>query len=178
LLLTGVEHVRIAPEITRVSPFDFYDYPISHSLLTVLAWATAIAMIYYFLRSYRTGAWIVALCVVSHWVLDWIMHRPDLPLWPGNSPKWGLGLWNSWPLSLTSELAVFGLGVWLYVGGRRTRPGIAFWSFLGFVVVAWIASLVGGVPPSERALAYGGLSVWLLVPWATWADRTRSSQTQ
>ena len=89
-LLLGLEHVRIAPGITKVSPFDFYDYPISHSLLMVVVWSVVLGGLYYAFRQYPRGAWIIALAVLSHWVLDFIVHWPDLPLWPGG-PRAGLG---------------------------------------------------------------------------------------
>jgi len=90
-LLLGLEHVRIAPGITKVSPFDFYDYPISHSLLMVMVWSGVLGGLYYAFRRYPRGVWIIALAVLSHWVLDFIVHRHDLPLWPGG-PRVGLGL--------------------------------------------------------------------------------------
>src|SRR6266404_408716 len=102
-LLLGIEHVRVVPGITKVQPFDFYDYPFSHSLTMALRWALAVGLIYFLVRRYARGAWTLAVLVVSHWVLDFIVHRPDLPLWPGG-PKVGLGLWNSWAASISVEL--------------------------------------------------------------------------
>src|SRR6185369_16382715 len=90
-LLLGIEHVRVAPGITRMTPLDFYDYPISHSLLA-LAVCSAVA----------AGAWAVALGIVSHWFLDVVMHRADMPLWPGG-PRIGIGLWNSWTAGIAVE---------------------------------------------------------------------------
>jgi len=101
-LLVGLEHVRIAPGNTRVTPFDFYDYPISHSLLGAVGWSIAVVLGYLAARHYRREAWIVGLSVLSHWILDWVVHRPDLPLWPGGSGRYGLGLWNSLPITLVS----------------------------------------------------------------------------
>ena len=100
-LLLGFEHVRVVPGITRVQPFEFYDYPFSHSLTMALRWAVAVGLIYYLARRYVRGTWVVTVLVVSHWVLDFVSHRPDLPLWPGG-PKVGLGLWNSWAASITA----------------------------------------------------------------------------
>ena len=92
-LLLGLEHVRIVPGITKVSPFDFYDYPISHSLLTVLGWSILANGVYFIFRRDRRTAVVLGLGVLSHWVLDWVTHRPDLPLWP-RGPDAGLGLWK------------------------------------------------------------------------------------
>ncbi|PYX80357.1 MAG: hypothetical protein DMG70_24045 [Acidobacteria bacterium] len=91
LLLTGREHLRIAPGINEVSPFDFYHNPISHSLVTAIGWSVLVGGIYFLARRYARGSWMVGLAVLSHWTLDFLVHRPDLPLWPG-SPRPGLGL--------------------------------------------------------------------------------------
>lgn len=175
-LLLGVEHVRIAPGITTASPFDFYDYPISHSLLTVAGWAAVVALLYYVGTRYSRGAWAMGLGVLSHWVLDAIVHRPDLPFWPGGRLRFGLGLWNSWGWSIAAELAVFLGGLFFYLRATRARDRIGrygFWSLLVFLMVAWISSMLAGAPPSVAAVAWGGLSLWLLLPWAWWADRHR-----
>jgi hypothetical protein len=81
-LMAGIEHVRIAPGITRVSPLGFYDYPISHSLVTVIGWAAGFGIVYFALRRYASGAWVAAALVLSHWFLDALVHRPDMPVTP------------------------------------------------------------------------------------------------
>ncbi len=86
LLLVGLEHVEIAPGITRVTPLDFVNYPISHSLLAVLGWAVLFALTYLLTRRHRLGAVICGVAVLSHWLLDLVTHRPDLPLYPAASP--------------------------------------------------------------------------------------------
>jgi LexA-binding, inner membrane-associated putative hydrolase len=175
-LLLGVEHVRIAPGITAMQPFDFYDYPISHSLLTVIGWAIVVGLGYFALRYYRQGAWVVAAGVVSHWFLDWVVHRPDLPLWPGGTGRYGLGLWNHWSAAITVELAVFAVGLSLYLGTTKAKDRAGTWSLASLVVfllLAWGAALFRGAPPNERALAWGGLSLWLFPLWSAWADHHR-----
>jgi len=177
LLLLGVEHVEISPGITRTSPMNFTDYPISHSLLMGLVWALVVGGIYYAFRRYSRGAWIAGLAVLSHWVLDFLMHRPDLPLWPGNSPRVGLGLWNSWAATISLEVFFFGAGLWIYLSATQTRDAVgkyAFWALMILLFVGWLAATFGGPPPAGRALAWGGLSMWLVVPWAWWADRHRA----
>jgi membrane-bound metal-dependent hydrolase YbcI (DUF457 family) len=174
-LLLGLEHVRIVPGITRMSPFDFYDYPISHSLLTAAGWSVLVGGVYYAMRRNRRGAWVVALAVLSHWVLDYIVHRPDLPLWPGG-PKMGLGLWNAWLTETVLEVAIFAAGIWMYLSVTRARDkigGYAFWALIAFLLVGWIGSLVAGAPPDPRSMAWGGLTMWTIVPWAWWVDKHR-----
>jgi membrane-bound metal-dependent hydrolase YbcI (DUF457 family) len=88
--------VRIVPGITRYNPLDLYDFPWSHSLLMSVVWATSFALIYQRLTGYRPGAIAIWIGVVSHWVLDWITHRRDMPLYPGGGPRvWACG--TTWP---------------------------------------------------------------------------------
>ena len=87
LLLVGLEKVVIAPGITRVTPLDFTDYPITHSLIAAIVWAALFAGAYFLMRKYPKGAWICGAAVLSHWVLDLLTHRPDLPLVPGGTAK-------------------------------------------------------------------------------------------
>lgn len=174
-LLLGIEHVEFSPGITRVSPMNFTDYPISHSLLMAVVWSVLLGGIYGMRRDWR-AAWVVGVLVVSHWVLDFIVHRPDLPLWPGGQSRVGLGLWNSWPGALSAEALVFGVGLWSYVSATRAKDrtgSYGFWLLMAFLVVGYVASLFAGTPPSTKALAWGGLAMWLIVPWAWWADGHR-----
>ena len=124
-LLLGIEHVRIVPGISVVSPLEFTDYPISHSLLMALVWAVLFGGTYYMLRGYARGAWVVAAAVLSHWVLDFIVHRPDLQLLPGVRLRVGLGLWNSFFASVAVETLFFGVGLWIYLSCTRGRDQVA-----------------------------------------------------
>jgi len=176
-LLLGFEHVRIVPGITKVQPFDFYDYPFSHSLTMALRWALAVGLLYYLVRRYVRGACVAGVLVLSHWVLDWVVHRPDLPLWPGG-PKYGLGLWNSWPASISAEVLLFGAGVWLYVTATRARDGVGrygLWSLIVFLFLGWLAATFGPPPPNVHQLALGAMAMWIVVAWAWWADAHRES---
>ncbi len=174
-LLLGLEHVRVVLGITKVQPFDFYDYPYSHSLTMALRWALAVGLIYYLVLRYVRGAWVVAALVVSHWVLDFIAHRPDLPLWPGG-PKVGLGLWNSWPGSISAEALLFAAGIWLYLNSTRARDRVgtwAIWSLIALLSLGWLAALLAPPPPDTHQLAIGALVIWITIPWAWWADAQR-----
>ena len=177
LLLLGVEHVRIAAGITRMSPFDFYDYPISHSLVTATLWSLMVGGTYYALRRNSRAALVVGIAVLSHWILDFLVHRPDLPLWPGG-PKVGLGIWNYWALETILEVAIFSAGIRMYLSVSRARDGIgryAFWALAVFLFLGWIASLVAGAPPDERSMAWGALAMWIVLPWAWWVDKHRET---
>lgn len=176
-LLLGWEQVRIEPGNTRVTPLNFVSYPYSHSLVAQLLWGLALGGAYFALRKDARGAAIAAACVPSHWVLDYITHRPDMPIYPGG-PRYGLGLWNSLPITLAAELALFVAGIALYLSATRSKDRVgqyALWSLLIFLFVAYFASVLGPPPPSVHVLAFSALAIWLTVPWAAWADRHRTS---
>ncbi|HEX7929083.1 MAG TPA: hypothetical protein VF678_15920, partial [bacterium] len=104
LVLLGIEQVRVAPGITAFTPLDFLHYPWSHSLVMAAVWSLAYGGLYYWRsRDGNTSAWL-GLAVFSHWVLDWISHRPDMPIAPGVDAKVGLGLWNSIPATVAVEV--------------------------------------------------------------------------
>ncbi len=176
LLLLGVERVAIAPGATAVTPLLFEHYPISHSLLTVLGWASLVGGAHFLLRRDRRGALVVAALVVSHWLLDAIVHRPDLPVLPDERWLIGFGAWSSLPLTLALELPLFVVGVWLYV--RRTSPidgagRWGLWGLIAFLLAVYAANLAGSPPPSVAAIAWVGQLQWLLVVSAYWVDRHR-----
>ena len=175
-LLLGWEQVRIAPGITRVSPLDFLSYPYSHSLLAQLLWGAALGGLYYLIRRNAASAAIVALCVPSHWILDYISHRPDMPLIPGGA-RYGLGLWNSLPATLAVEFGFFAVGIALYLTTTKAKDGAgnyALWSLLILLFLLYWGSVFGMPPPNVRVLAFSALAIWLTAPWAAWADRHRS----
>ena len=176
-LLLGLEHVRVAPGITKMQPFDFYDYPISHSLVIAIVWGAVVAGVYFAVRRYRAGTIALGILVVSHWVLDFIVHRPDMPLWPGGG-KVGLGLWNSWPAGITVEVLTFGIGIALYLGATRTRDAVGtygLWSILAVLFFGWLSFLFGPAPPDTKSLALGSMALWIALPWGWWADKHRMS---
>jgi hypothetical protein len=176
-LLLGWEQVRIKPGITRVTPLDFISYPWSHSLVMELALGIALGLIYFALRRDPRGAIVAAACVPTHWLLDYISHRPDMPLVPGGV-RYGLGLWNSIPATLIAELAIYAIGIAIYLSITRAkdRTGkFALWAFFVFIAVAYFSSLFGPPPPNVHVLAFSALAMWLLVPWAVWADRHRTA---
>lgn len=200
-LLLGWESVRIDPGNTAITPLDFVDYPISHSLVTVVLWAVLCGAVYHVGARFAatrlgparipgvavasgvsarewTGAVVVGLAVASHWFLDLLTHRPDLPLIPGGSARVGLGLWNSVPGTLLAEGGLFGLGAWIYWSRTRPRSRAGSWglaSFLAALVLIYIGNVAGPPPPGPGAIAAVGLLLWALPPWAAWVDRHRTS---
>ena len=179
LVALGIEQVRIQPGITAFTPLDFISYPYSHSLLLLCVWGAVFGAICAAVVRDRRVWFVVFALVVSHWVLDWITHRPDMPLYPG-SAKVGLGLWDSIPGTIAVEVAMFILGVWIYARSTRVRDRLgtrAFAAFVGFLFAAYAANL-GPPPPSVAALVWVGIAgaaVFLL--WTWWFDRHRNPVT-
>ena len=180
LLLAGVEVVRIQPGVTAVTPLVFVRYPYSHSLLALVGWAIAFALVYLALRRSRVAAAVtLGALVLSHWLLDFVVHRPDLPLTPGGSERFGLGLWDSLPATLAVELLLFIAGVALYARStealdRQGRWG--FWCLVAFLLIVYFANLFGPPPPNVNAVAWTTQAMWLLVLWGWWVDRHRRSR--
>ena len=176
LLLLGIERVRIAPGATVVTPLLFEHYPVSHSLLAVAGWALLVGGAYFWLRRDRIGAFILGLLVISHWLLDAIVHQPDLPLFPGSATMIGMNVWSSLPLTLAIELPLFALGVWLYVRTTSAADATGRWGFralIVFLLMVYAGNLFGALPPSVVAIAWAGQLQWLLVLWGFWVDKHR-----
>jgi hypothetical protein len=119
---------------------------------------------------------VLAALAVGHWVLDFVSHRPDMPLWPAG-PKLGLGLWNSVSLTIAVELALFAAGVWLALSATRARDRLGRWGFAGlaaFLVLMYAADVTSPPPPSIQAVAWVGVAgAVVLVALAAWIDRHR-----
>ena len=172
-LLLGVERVSIVPGATAFNPLVFDSYPWSHSLVMAIVWGLVLAAIGRWRGLPKPALTILALLVVSHWVLDFITHAPDLPLWPGSSPKLGLGLWNSIPASLVIEGVMWIFAIALYLKGRRATSWagpVALWSLVLITTFMW----AGGpwtTAPSPSALPWFALIGWIMIPWSAVADR-------
>jgi hypothetical protein len=179
LVIAGVERVGVQPGLTVVTPLDFIYYPFSHSLVAALAWALIFASAYAGLRkaAVRTGA-VLAAVVASHWMLDALAHRPDMPLTvSAGTTRVGLGLWNSLVGTISVELLLFAAGVRLYTRATRAvdRMGrLTLWGLIAFLLVIYAANLFGPPPPSGMAAAWSALAMWLLVVWGYWVDRHRA----
>jgi membrane-bound metal-dependent hydrolase YbcI (DUF457 family) len=183
LVLLGIERLEIDPGNTAITPMNFVHYPYSHSLLAMTAFGCVLAIVYWkvFHVNAKMAA-IIVLLVLSHWVLDALTHRPDLPLTLSGSARIGLGLWNLPTVSVGIEVLLYGAGVWLY--SKCTRPldrigSIGFWGLAGFLLLVYIAnvaaSLAGPPPPSVATVAWSAQAMWLIVIWGFWIDRHRGS---
>jgi len=177
LVLVGVERFRIVPGYTAVNSFDFVHYPWSHSLLMTVVWSLLVALVYFGLRRDRAGALWVGIAVASHWVLDVVSHRPDLPLYPGGNARLGLSLWNSLPATFAVEGLMFAVAVVLYskTTHARDRAGtIAWWVLVGLLLALYIPGPWSPPPPNQQVVAWMGLAALaIFVPWGYWIDRHR-----
>jgi len=176
LVLAGVEKASVAPGDTAFTPLRFDSYPWSHSLVALVTGGAVFAAIHYWRRRRAGDAFVLAALVVSHWVLDFVSHRADMPLWPGG-PRVGLGLWNSVPATIAVELALFGAGIWLALSATRARDRVGRWGFHGlaaFLLALYVANITGPPPPSMAAVGWVGLIGGVLIlALAAWVDRHR-----
>jgi len=176
-LLLGWEQVRITQSANPFLTLDFTNYPWSHSLAMELVFGAALGAVYFAVTRYPIGAIVVALLVPSHWVLDLIVHRPDLPLYPGGTARFGLGLWNKPTATMIVEGIVFVAGLTIYARATRPRDRIGrygLWALATFLVVLYLVSTFSPPPSSVKVLAWSAMIGWPLTLWPWWVDRHRT----
>jgi len=176
LVLVGVEVVRVDPGNTQFTSLAFESYPWSHSLVMAGVWGCIAGALILVWKKSTSGAWLIAGTVVSHWLLDAITHRPDLPVWPAG-PLVGLGLWNSIPGTLIVEGGLFSLAVLAYVRWTRSRDRLgtwALWLLVFLTSVIWVSQPWSPPPPNAVAVATVALAMWIFPFWADWIERHRT----
>lgn len=179
-LLLGWEHAHVVPGPNPFLTLWLDDYPYSHSLFALVVWGALFGYLYRAKTGDKRAALVIGLLVISHWVLDFITHRPDEPLYPGGgSPELGLGLWNYPVATVLVESAMLLVGVVMYLRSTRARDGIGRWGFWGLIVLlagSYYSTLFTPRPTDMRALAVGGIIFgWVFVVLAWWVDRHRES---
>ena len=175
-VLLGIEHFSIAAAGT-VPPLVFDHYPWSHSLLAAAGWAILAGGAALALRKGARVALVVCMLVLSHWLLDLVVHVPDLPLAPGAAARYGLGLWTHPVAAFVVELAMLAAGAAIYARATRavSRAGSwGFWSLVAFIAAILAGSAFGPPPPDTNAVVWTDMAMWLLVLWAFWCDRARA----
>jgi hypothetical protein len=176
-MLLGVEHVQFKSGMGAGNYFYATNIAMSHSLLMDAVWATLFGSVYLLWRHSPRGALILFLVVLSHWLLDVVSHRPDMPIAPGMHRYVGLGLWNSIPATLLVEGGFWCLAIILYV--RVTRPKsltgtFAFWSGVVLLTLVWFSNIAGPPPQNPRAAPFASLIIFsVTVAWAYWVDGVR-----
>jgi len=181
-MLAGIEHVEFKQAIGAGNYFIASDIAFSHSLLMDAVWAALLALAYFLLRRYPRGAWVLFAAVLSHWVLDVIAHRSDMPLAPGVHKLLGLGLWTSIPATLTVEGGMWLAAIIVYVRATRSRNWggtYVFWLVVALLTLAWYNNIAGPPPPDPSAAGISSLVFFsLTVAWAYWMNRLRPAQTK
>jgi hypothetical protein len=181
-VLAGVERVSVDPGNTAMTPLDFESYPWSHSLLTLGGLAACFAVVHYLKRRRPRTAILLGALVLSHWVLDVLTHRPDMPVTPWSQDKLGLGLWNSVAGTVAVETVLFAAGIALALKATRARDGIGRWGFAGLVLLLgliYVANLLGPPPPGPKAIGIASLALMLvLFPLVAWIDRHRRPRSE
>ena len=169
LAIVGVEKMRIEPGATVMVPFDLYYYPYTHSLLGAALWALGFAFVILIAQRNLFAGALSGIVVLSHWVLDWVAHRPDLPIGFGDT-RVGLGLWNYPEVAMPLEILITLAAFLFYL--RRTRgpagqPVVLLVALVVFQGINWF-----GPEPTEAGLflhaqallafaVLNGLAVWV-----------------
>lgn len=179
LLLLGIEKVKIEPGISNVTPLNFNYYPFTHSLAAAIIWGVIFGVIYFLIKKNSKTSIILGVFVVSHWVLDFLVHIPDLPIFPGSELKVGLGLWNSFTATIILEGLIFGVGVYLYYKSTKSKNKTGIYSLIGliiFLILIYISNLFGPPPDSVKAIGIVGNAQWLIILWGYWIDKNRMAE--
>jgi membrane-bound metal-dependent hydrolase YbcI (DUF457 family) len=176
LVLAGIEHARVVPGDNPFLHLHLDHIPWSHSLVMSVVWGALLGGGWYVWKKSSAGAVALGLGVVSHWLLDWITHRPDMPLWPGG-PGYGLMLWSSVPGTLLLEGALWTAGLAIYAGATRPARRRGTWgmaSFVALLTVLYLAQLAGAPPPGITLVAVSALiGIAVSLAWVWWFDRNR-----
>jgi len=174
----GLERVVIEPGIMATNSLNLVSVPFSHGLVMDVVWAVVLGGIYFGARRDSRGAWMIVAVVLSHWILDVVSHRPDMPLAPGIDLRFGLGLYNSRMATFLVEGTLWFTALVVYV--RATRPrgrsGVyGFWLTIAILTALWLVSLRGDPPPSLFVLAvFNVILVAVIQAWSAWMDRART----
>lgn len=167
LLLAGVEHMRFSPGISVMNPMDLYHMPFTHSLLGAAVIATVFGAAVLAATRNRSAALATGAVVLSHWLLDLLVHVPDLTL-AGSPPKLGLSLWNYPYLEMPIELGITFGALWLYA--RNRQPAAArVWMLAAVLLLLQAVNWFGPVEPEVSAgtslLAFFAFGLVTLAAW-------------
>jgi hypothetical protein len=176
---TGLERAHIQAGATAVTPIVLDYMPYSHSLVSAVACSLGFALAYAAIARDRRAAIVLGLCVFSHWVLDWVSHNPDMPIFHGDGPRYGLGLWNSLWGDVAVELGLFALGVAIYTRMTRARDrigSIGWWALVAILLAAFAAATFGPPPPDMHTMLIAAFALFPILILAWWVDRHRDER--
>lgn len=180
LVLLGIERVNIVENFTQSTHFELEYMPYTHSLLGSMIWAgLAYALFRWVIVKKNSVAIVVALAVFSHWLLDLLVHTPDLPLWNDASPKFGLGLWNNAVAAYSIEAILLLSALWLYLRSTTAMTSVGKYGMAVFVIFLLLVNVVNIFGPlggdSKMVLAISALTAYLVfAAVAFWLDTKRS----
>lgn len=169
LAAIGVERMRIEPGATVMVPFDLYDMPYTHSILGTGAWALAFGIVIAIWHRDTLAGLVSALVVASHWVLDWLTHRPDLTF-AGGENAYGLGLWNHPEVAMPLEIGITLAAFLFYINrsrGPAAQPMILITVMIALQMINWFAphpAEAGMFLYIQALIAFGvltALAVWV-----------------
>lgn len=174
--IAGVEHAGVVPG-ARFNRLIGYDIGYSHSLAMDTAWGAVLAAAYFTWRRHTRAAWVLGAAVVSHWVLDVVSHRPDMPLAPGLHIVFGLGLWNSMGATVVVEGGLWAAALLLYARATKagTRAGAyGFWPAIVVLTFMSLINLFAPPPPDPIRGGFASLVFFtVIIGWAYWMERAR-----
>jgi hypothetical protein len=179
-VLLGIERVNIIENYTQATHFELEYMPFTHSLAGSLLWAiAAYALFRWVIVKNKAVALVIAVAVFSHWVLDLLVHTPDLPLWSDASPKLGLGLWNNAIATYALEAVLLVSALWLYLKSTSsmTKTGkYGMGVFVVFLLLVNVANVFGPLTEgSKLVMAISALAAYFLFAGvAFWLDAKRS----
>ena len=178
LLVLNIEKVAVVPGYTKTNAFEFLYFPYTHSLLMGVVWGAVVGGIYWLFKRDNRGAFIIALCVLSHWFFDLIVHTADLPLTPFNDYKVGLGLWNHVAITLVLEFVIFLAGTYSYATFTKAKNKMGKWMLWTLVILLAIVQLANtfGPTPSDSVMKLFVSFITfmaIIIALAFWVDKNR-----
>ena len=178
LLVLNIEQVAVTPGYTNMNAFEFIHYPYTHSLLMGIVWGVVLGGIYWLFKRDTRGAFVIGLCVLSHWFLDLIVHVADLPLTPFGDDKVGFGLWNHVAITLLIETTIFLAGTYIYITITKAKNNIgkwALWSLVILLLVITLSNTFGPPPPDSVMTLFVSFMIMIaiIISLAYWVDRNR-----
>jgi hypothetical protein len=181
LVVGGIEHIRISPGITAFSWLDGYDLAISHSLLMDVLWSALFAALYLLRRRDARGAGVLFALVLSHWLLDYVTHRPELHLVPGAEARLGLGLWNSIPATFAVEGGLWAICLAVYIRSTAPTTPLGTYALYALVVLLTLGFIaIPFAPPPSTVLfaaVAGGVAIASILGWSHWIEKLRTPRS-
>lgn len=178
MLIFNIEKVAVTPGYTKVNSYEFLYFPYTHSLFMGLVWGILTALIYFLIKKDTRGAIVIGLCVISHWFLDLVVHRADLPITPFGNYKAGFGLWNHVAATLIVELIIFFGGLFIYTSitrAKNKKGSRGLWALAALLILVTISNTFGPTPPNSITTLFISFIILMtiLISLAGWVDKNR-----